>query len=87
MEIAEVFGYLGTATGATCLLPQLYKTWKTKSVEDISWGMLVLLLLNSVFWFMAGFFDSSLPLLLTNGFVFWVMVVQIALKFLYRNNP
>lgn len=87
MEFAQLFGFLGTITGTTCLVPQLWKMWRTKSVKDISWGMLILLLFNSTFWFANGFFTSSPPLLITNGIVFVVMVLQITLKIRYQNNP
>lgn len=46
IETAEIFGYAGTVTGVSFMIPQVYRTYKTKSVEDISWGMLVLFFLN-----------------------------------------
>jgi len=87
MEIAEMFGYAGMVTGVSFTLPQVYKTYRTKSVEDISWGMLVLLVLNCVFWFSYGYLQDSLPLLLTNGLSLFVVSVLIVLKIRYRNNP
>jgi len=87
MELAEVFGYAGMITGVSFLLPQIYKTWKTKSVEDLSWGMLSIVLLNCVFWFMYGLLLASAPLMLTNGISFLTITTQILLKFRYRNNP
>ena len=51
MDIAELFGYTGMVVGTLVFVPQVYKTYHTKSVEDISWGMLVLLVLNCVSWF------------------------------------
>jgi len=87
MEIADMFGYAGMVTGVSFTLPQVYKTYRTKSVEDISWGMLVLLVLNCVFWFSYGYLQDSLPLLLTNGLSLFVVSVLIVLKIRYRNNP
>ena len=82
-----MFGYAGMVTGVSFTLPQVYKTYRTKSVEDISWGMLVLLVLNCVFWFSYGYLQDSLPLLLTNGLSLFVVSVLIVLKIRYRNNP
>ena len=87
MDIAEVFGYAGMATGVSFMLPQVYKTYRTKSVEDISWGMLALIVLNCFFWFSYGYLRDSLPLILTNGLGFVVVSVLIVLKIRYRNNP
>ncbi|TSC86455.1 MAG: hypothetical protein G01um10148_441 [Parcubacteria group bacterium Gr01-1014_8] len=36
-EVADLFGYAGTLTGISFMIPQVYHTYKTKSVEDISW--------------------------------------------------
>ena len=87
MEIADMFGYAGMVTGVSFTLPQVYKTYRTKSIEDISWGMLVLLVLNCVFWFSYGYLQDSLPLLLTNGLSLFVVSVLIVLKIRYSNNP
>lgn len=69
------------------MLPQVYKSWKTKSVGDISWGMLALLTLNNIFWFLYGFLLGSLPLMLTNAIGFVVVSVQIVLKVRYSRGP
>ncbi len=87
MEIADVFGYAGMIVGVSFMLPQVYKTYRTKSVEDISWGMLVLLVLNCIFWFSYGFLRDSLPLMLTNGISLLVVSALVTLKIRYRNNP
>ena len=87
MEFADWFGYAGTFTGVSFMLPQVWLTWKTKSVEDLSWTMLVLFLFNCFFWFMYGFLLGRLPLMLVNGIAFFVTSFQITLKYLYRNNP
>lgn len=87
MEFADWFGYAGTFTGVSFMIPQVWRTWKTKSVEDLSWTMLVLFLFNCFFWFMYGVLLGRLPLMLVNGMAFFVTSLQITLKFLYRNNP
>jgi len=80
----DIFGYAGMFTGVSFLVPQIWKSWRTKSVEDISWGMLALIILNCVFWFIYGLLLYSLPLMLTNGAAFLMTMAQIALKVRYR---
>ena len=87
IEVAPLFGYAGMITGVSFLLPQVYKTYKTKSVEDLSWGMLALFFLNCVFWTTYGVLLGSLPLVLTNGTALVVNLALITLKIRYRNNP
>lgn len=87
MEFAEVFGYAGMVTGVSFMIPQVYKTYQTKSVEDLSWGMLSTFFLNCVFWSTYGILISALPIVLTNVAALLVNVTLITLKVLYRNNP
>jgi len=44
------------------LFPQLYKTYRTKSVHDLSFYSLLLILLTNVLWLLHGYFihDYSL---------------------------
>lgn len=49
-------------TNSLQLLPQLYKTYNTKSVKDLSLYSLLLILINNVLWLLHGYFifDYSL---------------------------
>lgn len=86
-DVGTLFGYAGTLTGVTFMIPQVYRTYITKSVEDLSWGMLVLFFLNCVFWLTYGILESAFPVALTNAIALAVTIIQITLKVLYRNNP
>jgi len=87
MEIAEFFGYAGMAAGVSFMLPQVYKSWRTKSVEDISWIMLVLLVLNCVAWFSYGYLLASAPLMFTNGIGLIIVSIQVVFKLRYSRRP
>jgi len=87
MDFASLFGYAGTLTGVSFMLPQILKSLKTRSVEDISWLMLWLLWLNIIFWGMHGLFLGSMPLVVVNVIGFVIVSFQITLKYRYRNNP
>ncbi len=86
-EVADIFGYAGTVTGISFMIPQVYRTYKTKSVEDISWGMLGIFLFNCIFWSVYGVLENALPVILTNASALLITLFQITLKVLYRNNP
>jgi MtN3 and saliva related transmembrane protein len=86
-ELVDILGYAGTVTAFSFMVPQVYLTYKTKSVEDISWGMLFILLTNCILWWGYGFLLPSFPVVLANSIAFVVVVTQIVLKIRYRNNP
>ncbi|MBI5456170.1 hypothetical protein HY969_00340 [Candidatus Kaiserbacteria bacterium] len=87
IELADIFGYAGTVTAVGFMIPQVFRTYKTKSVEDISWGMLSVFLLNCFFWTTYGILENSMPVILANSIAGAVVLIQITLKILYRNNP
>lgn len=85
MEIfKEIVGYSATIVGTSIMLPQVYKTFKTKTSKDISWGMLVLYFLNCLLWLVYGFLIFSNPLILTNGIALIISSVQILFKVKYK---
>ncbi len=84
MEIfKEIIGYSATIVGTSLMLPQVYKSLKTKSVKDLSWGMLSLYFLNCLLWLIYGTLISSTPLALTNGIALAISIFQISLKLRY----
>jgi uncharacterized protein with PQ loop repeat len=62
------------------LFPQLYKTYTTKRVKDLSFYSLSLILLTNLLWLLHGYFiiDTSL---IVAGIV--SMIINVALFLLY----
>lgn len=86
MESADLFGYAGIFTGVAFMVPQVYKSWKTKSVEDLSWGMIALFFLNCVFWLLYGILSGAIPVAIVNGSALLVSIAQIGLKVHYSQH-
>lgn len=86
-ELVDLLGYAGTITTFSFMVPQVYRSYRTKSVEDISWGMLTILLLNCFLWMGYGTLLPSFPVVLANSIALVLVLMQITLKMLYRNNP
>jgi MtN3 and saliva related transmembrane protein len=85
MEIFKnVIGISATVVGTSLMLPQVYKSFKTKSVTDISWGMLMLYFLNCFLWLVYGIIIFATPLMITNGIALCISVLQIILKIKYK---
>lgn len=83
MEFADVFGYAGIFTGVSFMLPQVMKSLKTRSVADLSWGMLILFFFNCVFWLMYGILTGAVPVVVVNALSLAVAGAQILLKARY----
>lgn len=68
-------GYVGIAAGiltSLSMLPQLIKIIKEKKAENISYFMLVILLLGLACWVWYGILRDDLPIIATNGISFLV---------------
>lgn len=61
--IGLVAGVLTTG----CWLPQLLRSWQTRSTGDISWLYLLALSLGIGLWVLYGAATDNLPVLLTNA--------------------
>lgn len=67
MDIAPLFGLLGSITAASLFLPQTYKSYKTKKTGDLSYFGIILGMLNGIFWVVYGAMKSDPFIYVTNA--------------------
>jgi len=80
---------IGTIAGiltSVSMLPQLIKVLKEKDVENLSGGMIGVLLTGVSLWVVFGFMKNELPIILSNGFSVIVNSILLIYYFKYRNN-
>ena len=82
----ELFGFLAAFLTTIAFLPQLYKTWETKSAEDVSLIMLILFITGLIFWIIYGLKIHSTPIIVANIVTFIFNFSILILKLAYRNN-
>ena len=81
--------YIGIGAGictAISLLPQLVKIIKSKKAEDISFFMLIILLIGVAGWVWYGILRKDYPIIITNAFSFIVNVLIIVFSMIYKKN-
>jgi len=79
--------YLGLLAGTLttiAFVPQLLKTWKSRSAEDVSLGMLITFCTGVFLWLLYGFFIRSLPVILANAVTLLLAGTILVLKIKYR---
>ena len=64
-------------------LPQLIKTWQTKSAHDLSWSMLIVLCAGIILWLVYGFYIQNIPIIAANivTFLFTSMILVLKIKY------
>lgn len=84
MDIQNIIGYTATVITTLSILPQVIKTWKTKSTKDISLGMCGLGILGGLFWFAYGLLISSFQIIIANLIVFISFLIIFVFKIKYK---
>jgi MtN3 and saliva related transmembrane protein len=72
----------GTLT-TIAFVPQLTKTWKTKSAEDISFGMFAIFCTGVLLWLLYGVLIGALPVILANSVTLVLAGAILVLKLRY----
>jgi MtN3 and saliva related transmembrane protein len=81
--LTEMIGYAAACLGTLVMLPQVWKTIRSKSAADVSGVMLGIYLVQNVLWFTYGVLIGSFPLIGCNVVAFGLCSVQAALKVRY----
>ena len=82
----NLFGFLAAALTTIAFLPQLYKTWQTKSADDVSLFMLILFITGLICWIIYGLKINSLPILVANIITFIFNFSILILKISYSKS-
>lgn len=86
MNWTQVIGLFAGICTASSLLPQLLKTVKEKKAEEISKGMLFVLMTGLAGWVAYGILKHDLPIVLTNAFSLLLNITLIALRYKYSRK-
>jgi MtN3 and saliva related transmembrane protein len=86
MEESNLITILGLTAGVLttiAYLPQLIKTWQSKSADDLSWSMLIVLCLGIILWLVYGAYVHDIPIIAANivTFVFAGMILILKIKY------
>jgi MtN3 and saliva related transmembrane protein len=84
--LTSIIGYLAALVGTALMLPQVYKSFKTKKVDDISTVMILLYILNNILWEAYGLLIHSFPVILCNLLTIIIGAYQLVLKLKYKAN-
>ena len=80
---------LGFAAGSLTTLafiPQVIQIWRSKSANDISWGMFVIFSVGVALWLAYGIALNELPLIIANAVTLALALLILFLKWFYRKT-
>lgn len=83
---SEIVGIIAGALSCTTFLPQVIKTWKSKSTKDVSLSMFLIASLGTTLWLVYGILINSISIIGTNIVVLIFSLTMLWLMFKHRGK-
>lgn len=84
MSSNDILGYVAGGITAVTFLPQVIKTWKKRSAEDVSLMMFVIAVLCEVLWIIYAININNWVIILTNATLMVMALTMIYFKFRFN---
>ena len=84
MDWTQILGLVAGACTTAAVVPQIWKAWKTKEVDDVSPGMYFVLITGLALWAVYGIIRNDIPIIATNGVAFLLNSFMLYLFYRYR---
>lgn len=84
MDWTNILGLVAGICTTAAVVPQLWKAWKTKEVEDVSPGMFFVLVSGLALWVVYGVLKNDFPIIATNGTALLLNSFMLYLIFRYK---
>ena len=87
IENGTMQNLIGSAAGiltTIAFLPQVIKTWKSKSADDISLIMFTVLFIGILLWLIYGMMLGSMPMIVANAVSLMLVGAIFTMKLLFN---
>lgn len=85
-NLTTTLGLVAGVLTTIAYLPQLIKTWQSKSADDLSWSMLIILCAGIILWLVYGFSVRDIPIVAANIVTFFLASIILVLKIRYKQE-
>jgi len=83
MDSVTALGLVAAALTTSSFIPQVLKVWRTKSADDLSYGMFAFYSGGIWLWLVYGLLLRDVPLIVANGITFVLSMTILLLKIRY----
>lgn len=83
-QFINVLGLIAGTLTTIAFLPQLLKTWKSKSAKDVSLVMMITFSVGIFLWIIYGFAIEAMPIIVCNAVTLVLALMILVLKIRYR---
>jgi MtN3 and saliva related transmembrane protein len=85
MDYVQLIGILAGTLTTIAFLPQVIKTWRTKSAKGLSLGMFSVFCTGVSLWLIYGFLIHDLPMILANIITLVLAITLLVFKFRFKD--
>ena len=82
----DTLGMIAGTISAITFLPQVIKTWKSKSAKDISVLMFSFATISVILWLVYGILINNWPVIYTNSCVLVLSLIMVYFKLKFGKN-
>ena len=86
LNSSEVFGFSAATLSTIAFLPQVVKTWKTRSAKDVSYALLLTFSTGCLCWVIYGYHVEAKPVMIANAFTLALNLTILAMKIIFESN-
>jgi len=84
MDFSEICGYLAGIFYASSLIPQIYKSCKTKKLDDLSWLWLFMFAMALLMSIIYSYGRSLLPIFISSFIELIFLLILMIMKVCYK---
>lgn len=84
--MTDAVGLIAGSLTTLAFLPQLLKTWRSRSAEDISSSWLVTFTVGISLWLLYGILIRSVPVILSNSVTLVLTLMILYFKLIFRSD-
>jgi len=86
MHWIEIVGYIGVFLSSVTFVPQVMHAWRTKSVGDLSFWMIIILIGNVSTWLFYGLYLKLMPIIIANAIILVLALLMLYFKLSFKKS-
>jgi MtN3 and saliva related transmembrane protein len=83
-ESTQLLGLIAGAFTTAAFVPQVVKTWRTRSTGDLSLGMFAIFSTGLLLWLLYGLRIGATPIVIANGVTLALALTLVYFKLRYK---
>lgn len=86
MDWLDIVGHTGSVLSSITFIPQVYQTWKTRSVKDLNLSMMLIVFTSTLIWIVYGVGKGLWPVIICNSIISFLALLLIVFKFRFSQK-